>query len=316
MRQFLPLFASLLLLVMLAPSPVRALDVEVSVSSFKVDFGLPHSPEYLLDGDPATAWVSGGISAGKGQWIELAFGVPVRVEKLGIFNGHQGGGQFAKHRRIRTGRIIYPDGVESQFWLRDEPGEQVVQCRGVAVKTLRIVIDKVFPKGEAVGSMKLAVSELRLYLSLMEDPTINPVEGQPDSAPAPAPPPNPETAVDEEIATLLREFYVRQTTLADDYAELFAEDVRDKNDFRFMVFQEVQRQQGTYETLREAEVDTSGLGFEMVDKEGEYIQVRVFGGYRVKVAHLDTYLEEDSTFVLSKESDGWKILELEGEQGF
>lgn len=308
----------LLCWIALSASPVAALDVEISVSSVKIDFGLPHAPEYLLDQDPATAWVSGGIGPGVGQWMQLDFGVPVRVRKLGIFNGHQGAGQFQAHRRIRSGRIIYPDGTETEFWLRDEPGEQVIQCRGVPVKSLRIVVDRVFPEGELTGSMKLAVSELRLYLTLMEDPAAPRDRLVPDEPGQPVPPPeNPDATVPEGIVELLREFYVRQTTLAPDYAELFAEDVRDRNEFRFYVFIEVQRQRGTYKDLRSAEVDTSGLGFEMLDREGDFAEVRAFGSYRVKVAHLDTTLQEDSTFVVSMEKDGWKIVELEGEeQGF
>lgn len=140
--------------VLFSAPPASALDMTVEVSSFKVDFGLPYAPENLLDGDPQTAWVGGGVGPGVGQWIDLIFGVPVRVQRLGIFNGHQGEGQYDNFRRIRAGRIVYPDGVETKFWLRDEPGEQVVECRGRPFKSVRIVVDRVFPKGEATAIKK------------------------------------------------------------------------------------------------------------------------------------------------------------------
>jgi len=308
------------LLGLLAASPASAMDVTVSVSSVKVDFGLPGAPENLLDGDPGTAWIGGGIGPGKGQWIDLAFGVPVRVERLGIFNGNQAEGEYENYRRIRSGRVIYPDGIETQFWLRDEPGEQVVICRGRPFKSLRIQVDDVFPKGDLTSKMKLAVSEIKLYLSLTAPPGGDEAEVLPKSGFIPAPPPaDPDRAVPPEVVALLREFYARQTSLADDYAELFAKDVRDRNDFRFEVLKEMQRQQGTYKLLRDAKVDTSNLGFELVEKEGGWIKVRAFGTYRVQVPKgdriiLDKNLEDDSTFVLSKDSEGWRIVELEGEE--
>ncbi|WP_419785371.1 discoidin domain-containing protein [Pseudodesulfovibrio sp.] len=304
----------------LTASPAIAMDVTVSVSSVKVDFGLPGAPENLLDGDPESAWIGGGIGSGKGQWIDLDFGMPVRVVKLGIFNGNQAKGEFENYRRIRSGRIIYPDGVETQFWLRDESGEQLVECRNRPFKKLRIQVDQVFPKGDFTSKMKLAVSEIKLYLSLTAPPGGDKAEVLPESGFIPAPPPpDPERAVPPEIISLLREFYVRQTAMSDDYAELFAADVRDRNDFRMEVFKEMQRQRGTLNLLREAQVDTSNLGFEMVEREGGWAKVRVFGVYRVQIPKgdkiiLDKNLEDDSTFVLSKEADGWRIVELEGEE--
>ena len=294
------LLFSFIIVIMLA-TPAHALDVTVKVSSFKFDFGLEYAPENLLDNDTTTAWVGGGIGPGTGQWIDLTFGIPIRVDRLGFFNGHQGEGKFKEFRRVRAGRIVYPDGTETAFWLRDEPGEQVIDCSGKPVKSLRIVIDDVFPKGEKTARMKLAVSEIKLYITLMAVPGAGESDdSRSDLSHVPAlPPADPDKIVPEEIVDLLKIFYVKQTSLADDYGILFAEDVRDRHDFRFEVFKEVQRQQGTYRILRTALIDTSGLGFELIRMEGDWAEVRVFGAYRVKVADLDENLEEDSVFVLS-----------------
>jgi hypothetical protein len=306
-----------LLAALLWAIPGAALDVTVKVSSVKVDFGLPNSPDNLMDGDPSTAWVGGGVGPGTGQWIDLIFGMPLRVQRIGIFNGHQGANMFHEFRRIRSGRIVYPDGTETRFWLRDEPGEQLVECSGRPYKSLRIVVDDVFPKGEITAKVKLAVSEVKLYLSLMAPPGGRAARDVPDPAKLAAPPPaDPDREVPDELVVVLREYYVRQTTLADDFAELFASDVRDRNDFSFEVFKETQRQMGTYRVLRTAQVDTSGLGFEMVRREGSFAEVRVFGAYRVKVSTLDRNLDEDSVFVMVKDPDGWKIVELDGQEGF
>ncbi|MBI9080589.1 MAG: hypothetical protein JEY79_12720 [Pseudodesulfovibrio sp.] len=307
-------FFLLILFVIMMATPARALDVTVKVSSFKVDFGFEFAPENLLDSDTTTAWVGGGIGPGVGQWIDLIFGFPVRVERLGIYNGHQAEGRFKEFRRIRSGRIVYPDGTETAFWLRDESGEQVIKCQGKPAKSLRIVIDDVFPKGKNTATVKLAVSEIKLYLTLMGQPgAIRDVQPDPSHVPA-LPPVDPDKMVPDEIISLLKLFYVKSTALADDYETLFAEDVRDRHDFRFEVLKEVQRQRGTYRLLRTAEVDTSGLGFELVRLEGSWAEVRVFGAYRVKVADLDQNLEEDSVFVLSRGTDGWQIVELDGQE--
>lgn len=307
----------IVLLILLSSLPALALDVTVRVSSMKMDVFLPYAPEHLLDGDLNTAWAGGGLGAGEGQWIELQFDYPVRLDKLGIFNGHHGEGKFEEFRRIRSGRLVYPDGSSSRFWLHDEKGEQIIECDGRSAKSIRIVVDGVFPEGEWAAKKKLAVAEIKLYVALMADPAEMNASEHPATVNIPTPAPqSPSARVPDEMIELLRSFYVRQTTMADDFAELFAHDVRDKNDFRQEVFKSIQMQRGTYKILRNAEVETEGLGFELVDMQGVYARVRVFGAYRVNLPGKHAYLEEDSIFVLSKESEGWRILELEGEESF
>jgi len=308
-----------LLAVLLWTGPSWALNVDVRVSSFKVDLGLAYAPGNLMDGDPSTAWAGGSISSGEGQWMEFSFDLPVRITGLGIYNGNQGEGQFEKFRRIRSGRVVYPDGSEFPFWLRDEKGEQVIKCPGKPFKSLRIVVDSVFPEGVALARMKLAVSEVKLYLTLMstsENGTQDNSAGDGTFKPQ-VPPADTVNPVPGEIQDVLRDFYVKQASLDDDFYLLFAPHVRDRFDFQFEVFKEVQRQRRTFKLLRSAKVDPSGLGFELVYIDKDVAEVRAFGSYRVQVGKLDTNLEDDSVFVLMKGVEGWKILELDGqEDGF
>ena len=306
-------FALILLmgLLWLMPGQALALNVDVKVSSQKVDFGLEYGPEYLLDGDPATAWAVGKASAGPGQWMEFSFDLPVRVVRLGIYNGHQGEGMFEKYRRIRSGRIIYPDGNETRFWLRDEPGEQIVSCPIEPVKSLKIVVDEVFPKGVPLARMKLAVSEIKFYLTLMNRQTSGAAIDAHNADIPGLPPANLGGEVPEEIKDLLRTFYIRQTSLDNDYHLLFAPHVRDKYEFEFEYFKEIYRQRGTFKQLRSAKVDPAGLRFDLVYLDKDLAEVRVFGTYNVKVADLDRDMEDDSVFVLMKGAEGWRILELD-----
>lgn len=292
-------------------SPAMALDVDVKVSSQKVDFGLEYGPANLLDGDPTTAWAVGKASSGVGQWMNFQFPLPVQVVKLGIFNGHQGENQFEEYRRIRSGRIIYPDGTETKFWLRDEPGEQIILCPIKPIKSFKIIVDEVFPRHEPMARKKLAVSEVKLYLTLMNRENDSAAfKAHNESIPG-LPPADLGGKVPEEIKELVRTFYVRQTSLHEDYYLLFAPHVRDRYDFQFEVFKEFQRQRGTFKTLRTAKVDPSGLRFDLIYLDKDIAEVRVFGSYNVKVAHLDKDLEDDSVFVFMKGTDGWRILELE-----
>lgn len=298
-----------LLAFMLLVVPASALDVDLKVRSVKVDHALSYTAGNLLDKDPTTAWAS--LGSGEGQWMEFSFGVPMRLVKLGIFNGHQGEGEFEKFRRIRSGRLIYSDGTETQFWLRDEPGEQIITCPGTETKSVRIVVDEVFPKGVHLAKKTLAVSEVKFYLTLLTNPDqAATLRAEADKVLS-LPPADTAGEVPDEIKELLRTFFVRHTSLDSDYHLLFAPHVRDKYDFQFEVFKEIQRQMGTYKTLKTAKVDASGLRFDLVYLEEDVAEVRVFGVYNVKVAHLDENLEEDSVFALMKGEGGWKILELE-----
>ncbi|MBG0791093.1 MAG: discoidin domain-containing protein [Desulfovibrionaceae bacterium] len=311
MRYALLLFACL---AWLMPGTALALEVDVKVSSQKVDFGLEYGPEALLDGDPSTAWAVGKASAGPGEWMEFSFALPVRVVQLGIYNGHQGEGMFEKFRRIRSGRILYPDGTETRFWLRDEPGEQIISCPIKPVKSIKIVVDEVFPRGVPLARMKLAVSEVKFYLTLMNRQTSGAAIDAHNASIPGLPPADLGGKVPEEIKDLLRTFYVRQTSLDDDYYLLFAPHVRDKFDFQFEYFKEIFRQRGTFRKLRSAKVDPSGLRFDLVYLNKDLAEVRVFGSYHVQVADLDKDLEDDSVFVLMKGVDGWRILELDDQE--
>jgi len=283
------------------------MNVDVSVSSFKVDVLFQYTADKLLDGDPTTAWAGGSISAGDGQWMEFTFDIPLRVAKLGIFNGHQGEGKFDKFRRIRSGRIVYPDGTESPFWLRDEAGEQVITCPNKPTKSLKIIVDEVFPKDVPLAKVKLAVSEIKFYLTY----SVGSGAEQAEEKRIPASPPaETDKDIPVEIIEVLKEYYVRLTTLSEDYHLLFAPHVRDKHDLEIEYLKSVLMQRGTFHVLRTAEVDTSGLGFELVYLLEDVAEVRVFGAYRVKVADLDKNLEEDSHIVLMSGNDGWQIVEL------
>ena len=290
----------------LIPSMALALDVEVKVSSVKLDFR--HPPGHLMDGDPTTAWVGGGASSGKGQWIELSFGTPISPVRLGIYNGNQADGRFEEFRRIKAGRIIYPNGTEMPFELRDEPGEQIIALEPALVESFKLVIDDVYPFGNILGKMKVAVSELVLYVG----PSLGSSSTGVAPAPDPTPPPDPAEGVPADIQGVIRRYYALHSSLDDEYPELFTEDKREAEGFRFEVFREYQRQKGIYRALRSAKVDSSKLVMDMDRHTEERAEIWVSGTYRIMIGEFERDLPENSLFILRRENGEWRIYDISG----
>lgn len=300
-----------ILFLLLLPIAAHALEVEVEVSGYSGGESPSLGPANLMDGDPTTAWAGNTVFSDE-QWIELHFVEPTQVERLGFYNGHQGG-RFELHRRIRSGRVIYPDGKEYRFWLRDQMGEQVVHCPGTPVSSLRIAIDSVSPHKRVDFPGEVAVSGITLYISVHPKPegVVKDVDGLNRMLENLAQ--DPERMVPDEVAQLLRMFYHRQTTLAYNYADLFAEGVRDQNDLFFERVKEGMRQRGVYRKLRKADVDTSGLAFEKIEEAGKYMRVRTFGVYFIMVDEKTHKFEEDSIYILANDYGEWKIEHIEDE---
>jgi len=195
--------AVLMLLMSLICIPAHAAEV----ADLSVDVA-NHQGNYLagnlIDGDPATAWVGGGKGIGPGKWIEIDFPSPVALESLRIHNGHQHRGQFNKFRRVTRGVILYPDASRQKFTLKSTPGEQKIRLKPVTAGSIKIIITGVAPssKDKAMGKVKVAVSEIKVYGTVVEgdeakelkpekikpSPKPKPVSVTRKAEPVPAPP--------------------------------------------------------------------------------------------------------------------------------
>lgn len=287
-----------LLLTLLASSLAQAFEARVIVSSFKPDILGSYVPGHLMDNDPVTPWVS--LGDGAGESVTVRFGQPVRVVRLGIFNGSQGTGNFGLRNRAVKGRVVYPDGQEIPFVLDDIGGEQVVQCDSrEPVSEFEVFIDEVTPTGKKFEHRGVALSEIKLYLA-----NVPPSEAEKQARKEAE---RAQKLVDE-TAPVIRSFLILNTRLDEDALLLYPEAIREKERMNLYLFQEYQKQLGTYEALRQAQVDVSGISFEKVSFVEPDATVYATGEMVVTANNKTVPIPLDSDFEMHHTGDGWKIV--------
>jgi len=157
--------------------------------------------------------------------------------------------------------------------------------------------------------------------------------GQP-VAKAAVQPADPEDAAGKAQFEVLRQYFQRQLTLAEDFPEVFSRRVKDSEAMAFTTMREMQRRRGLLERFRAAKVDISGLTFTRVTADPDLARIRVTGRYSFtlgpkplsladpkgnsqgdpatqgkKESSIHETLEEDALFVLLPEQGQWKIYE-------
>lgn len=291
--RLLSLAACLALLVSVA----HAFEARVVVSSFKPDVLATHVPGHLMDNDPATAWVS--LGDGSGESVTVKFDRPARVVRLGIFNGKQGTGKFGLRNRIARGRVVYPDGAEFPFTLDDTGGEQSVACdSGEPVASFRLLVDEVTPRGPEAEHRGVAVSEIKLYLSAIPKTEADMKAER-------------QARRDQELldrtAPVIRSFLVLNTRLDEDVLLLYPESLRRQERMNLYVFQEFQKQLGTFEMLRSASVDATEMTFEVVSRTDTTAIIHAQGEMVVESGNRTASAPVDSDFEMLFAGEDWKI---------
>lgn len=279
-------------------SAAHAFEARVVVSSFKPDILATYVPGNLMDNDTTTAWTS--LGDGQDESVTVRFSQPVRVVKLGLFNGEQGTGKFDQHNRIAKGRILYPEGDEIPFSLKDAEGEQVIACdSGSPVGEFVLVVDEVTPKGKKYEFRGVAISEIKLYLANIP-PTKEEQEARQKA--------EEERRLLDESGQVIRSFLVLNTRLDEDALLLYPKTIRKKERMNLYLFQEYQKQLGTYERLRNAKVDASAITFEKVSHIAPDATVYAKGTMVVHAGNQTVSVPVDSDFILRRIDDEWKIV--------
>lgn len=141
-----------------------------------------------------------------------------------------------------------------------------------------------------------------------------------------APVASPDDAAAKAQFELLRQYFRRQMTLAEDFPEVFSRRVKDGEALAFRTMCEMQRRRGLLARFRAAEVDLQGLTFTRVTADPDLARIRVTGRYSFTlgakaqqtggpkaqatvVPVVQETLEEDALFVLVPEMGEWKIFE-------
>jgi len=125
-------------------SAVRPAVSKLACTQQRNDFVATH----LIDGDPQTGW-GAGRGNGAGEWVEISFGEPVLLSRIGLTPGYnrvaprsdQGCATvsaFAFNRYVSRVRYRFDDGSDVVV---DLPGVADVVWTDVAVRTETVVIE-------------------------------------------------------------------------------------------------------------------------------------------------------------------------------
>lgn len=120
---------------------------------------------------------------------------------------------------------------------------------------------------------------------------------------------NPDDAEALAQYQVLRDYFVRQTTLDDRLPEVFSRRVRQEEAMAFLTMRETISRRGQLERFRSAKVDLDGLSFRRVTADPDLARIQVTGSYSFSVPPVVQTVEEDALFVLIPEMGQWKIYE-------
>jgi beta-lactamase class A len=104
-----------------------------------------YEPKYMLDHNPATAWVEGATSSGVGESVTLTFPTPVHISNVALEIGYdRDAALFQSNNRIHRARLIFDDGSSWPITFADQRGLQRIRFAPVTTKKMQLVIDEVF----------------------------------------------------------------------------------------------------------------------------------------------------------------------------
>jgi len=128
-------------------------------SSLKATTLTDFRPTNLLDGDPATAWVSDGNGAG--QWVRLEFEELIPLVRLEIGNGYQKSPDlFSGYERVKSILLEYSDGATQVVQLLDSQSLQEITPAADQTLWIKFTVLSVYP---TFTWQDAALSEIRVY---------------------------------------------------------------------------------------------------------------------------------------------------------
>lgn len=129
-----------------------------------------YHPAYVMDDDPATAWVEGASDAGEGEWLrlDLAHLEGATNLRLRVRNGYQKSETlFKANARPKDVTItLLPGGVSTKATLGDALGWQEIVAAQPAgeLHAVMIKVDSVYPGTKYTD---LAISDLEVYATAL-----------------------------------------------------------------------------------------------------------------------------------------------------
>lgn len=115
-----------------------------------------YTPNFVLDLDLSTAWVS--ADEGIGEWLEVELPAPRWVSGIAIAADTT---RFAAYSRVHQASLVFSDGSRQRITLADTQERQTIRFAPVSTSTVRLIVEDTYPG----ASGQVAISEVQLLTS-------------------------------------------------------------------------------------------------------------------------------------------------------
>jgi hypothetical protein len=122
-----------------------------------------HVGELVLDGKPDTFWSRQAPSPDDTPHLIFQFRAQTRLARLDIISGASGD-QFAKRARPKQIRLLFSDGLNLRFTLKDQHEIQTIDFEPHQTRRVRIVVESTYPGSDpAPNRDRVSISEVSFF---------------------------------------------------------------------------------------------------------------------------------------------------------
>jgi hypothetical protein len=122
-----------------------------------------HVGELVLDGKPDTYWSRQAPSPDDTPHLIFQFKTQTKLARLDIISGASGD-QFAKRARPKLIRLLFSDGLNLRFTLKDEHELQSIDFEPHQTRRVRIVVESTYPGSDpAPNRDRVSISEVSFF---------------------------------------------------------------------------------------------------------------------------------------------------------
>jgi hypothetical protein len=122
-----------------------------------------HVGELVLDGNPDTYWSRQAPSPDDTPHLIFQFRTQTKLARLDIISGASGD-QFAKRARPKQIRLLFSDGLNLRFTLKDQHDLQTIDFEPHQTRRVRIVVESTYPGSDpAPNRDRVSISEVSFF---------------------------------------------------------------------------------------------------------------------------------------------------------
>jgi hypothetical protein len=138
----------------------QPLQISMVASSTRVPMrAFTYGPSHVTDRNLQTAWIEGVPGPGYGEWLRSDFDREVKLNQIVFTPGYfKNASIWKQNNRLAAATFQFSDGSSRRFTFPDRMQEQRLDVGGVRTKSVRLVIDEIYPG--SVDSEDTAISEM------------------------------------------------------------------------------------------------------------------------------------------------------------